>query len=158
MTNNTFTQEDFVLYEGYKVFRDGSIVSSSGKKISAYNLTHKGSHVKLIIGGKTVVKNKAVLVYSCFCGEPVNTYQQVIQFKNNDYEDTSFDNLYLVDKKEYIKNLDMKGKSRFTDDEKERIRKEYRRLKKKGQASIRSFAIRYDCSYITMKKVLKSVL
>lgn len=32
MTNNTFTQEDFVLYEGYKVFRDGSIVSSSGKK------------------------------------------------------------------------------------------------------------------------------
>lgn len=149
---------DFVLYKGYKVYRDGTIISKNGRIISAYNLTHEGSHVKLKINGKTMVKNKAVLVYSCF-GEEVDIYRYFIQFKNGDVTDASFDNLYLLDKKEYFSQMNFRGESRFTDNEKKKILREYKkRVQAEQNVSIRSFAIRYNCSYITMKKVLNSVL
>lgn len=147
--------KDYVLYEGYMVCRNGDILSKkTRKRINAFNLTHEASHVKLSVNGKKIVKNKAALVYTCFSGEPIDTYNYVIQFKNGDNSDTAYDNLFLKSKKDYYNERGLKGQKRFDSDEVTKIKEEYEEKTKTSEASIRSFAIKYNCAYITMKRIL----
>lgn len=158
-TNDPINDE-YVDYHGYHVYRNGKVISKKGRELRPYSLTHPNSHVKLFIQGKEIPTSRAVLVYSCFTGEPVNTYKNVMCFKNGNREDVSFDNLYVVTKSVYIKNLHMKGENKFTAKEKAAIQREYKRRQSKGMkdASIRKLALKHGCSYKTMRKTLQKVL
>lgn len=102
------------------------------------------------IDGKTVKKNRAILVYNAFSNEPIDTNKYVMRFKDGNTYNADYGNLYLVTKKEYYESRSMNGKTKFTTDTKKMIRGEY---KDKG-ISMRTLCQKYNCSLLTMQKIL----
>ena len=105
------------------------------------------------IDGKAVKKNKAILIYNLFADKPVDGKKYLIQFRDNDTYNAAFDNLYIISRKEYYAKKNMNGKPKFTDEEKNKIRKEYK--SKRSHLSIRELCKKYSCSLLTMQKILK---
>lgn len=141
---------DMAQYNGYTLCRDGRILSPRGKALNAFSLTYPGSHVTMNIEGKNVKRNRAILIYNAFSEEPVDTTKFVVRFKDGDTYNASYDNLYLVTKKEYYESRAMNGKPKFSSGTKRNIRKEY----KNNNTSMRSLCQKYNCSLLTMQKIL----
>lgn len=147
-------EADMVLYHGYQIYRDGRIISKSGKEISSYFFTYANSHVSLTINGKTVKKNKAILIYNLFSETPVDTTLYVLRFKDGDSSNASFDNLFLVSRKEYLRTCREtgRGQNRFDEETRDKIRREY----EQGESSLREMCGVYKCTLLTIQKIIKS--
>lgn len=145
---------DMFLYHGYRIYRDGRIVSKSGKEISSYFFTYANSHVSLTIDGKKVKKNKAILIYNLFSDTPIDTTMYVLRFKDGDTSNTAYDNLYLVSRQEYLRTCREtgRGQNRFDEKTKEKIRRKY----KQGRSSLREMCVEYKCTLLTMQKIINS--
>lgn len=152
---NSGTQDtDMIPYHGYLVYRDGRIISKSGKEISSYFFTYAYSHVSLTIDGKKVKKNKAILIYNLFSEETFDTALYVLRFKDGDTSNAAYDNLYLISRKEYLKECRSAGRGahRFDEETKKEIRDKY----KQGNLSLRQMCSEYQCTLLTMQKIINS--
>lgn len=143
---------DMILYHGYQVYRNGRILSKRGREIKSYYFTYPNSHVSLTIDGKVVKKNKALLIYSLFSGTPVDTYLYVLQFRDGDTSNASFDNLYLKTKQDYYRECKKSGRghNRFDEKTKKKIRKDYR----ERNLSFRALCEKYNCSILTVQRIV----
>lgn len=143
-----------VLYHGYQIYRDGRIISKSGKEISSYFFTYANSHVSLTIDGKKVKKNKAILIYNLFSDTPLDTTMYVLRFKDGDTSNAAYDNLYLISRREYLRTCREtgRGQNRFDEKTKEIIRRKY----VQGHSSLREMCDEYKCTLLTMQKIINS--
>ena len=144
---------NIAMFHGYKIYQNGDIVSPHGNTLSAYTLTYPGSHITIKIKGKMHKRNKARLVYAAFSKEKVNLNQYIIKFKDGDTYNTAFSNLYLVSRKEYYMEKECRGQTKFTDDVRREIRMDYQT----GEFSIRKLCSKYQCSLLTMQKILREM-
>ena len=143
---------DMVLYYGYRVYRDGRVLSRRGKELKSYYFTYPNSHISLTIDGEVVKKNKALLIYNLFSDTPADTSINVLRFKDGNTANASYDNLYLVSRKEHYRECREQGRSsnRFDETTKKRIRKEYY----EKNMSLRALCNKYDCSLLSMQKIV----
>ncbi len=143
---------DMVLYHGYRVYRDGRILSKRGREIQSYYFTYPNSHVSLTIDGKVVKKNKALLIYNLFSEAPADTSINVLRFKDGNTANADFDNLYLVSRKEHYKECREQGRgsNRFDAKTKKKIRREYYGK----NVSLRALCSKYGCSLLTIQKIV----
>lgn len=148
------SDKDMVLYYGYRIYRDGRIISPSGKEIQSYFFTYDFSHVSLKIGGKITKKNKAILIYNLFSDEPIDTRLFILRFKDGNFNNAAYDNLCLVSRKEHYRDCRQSGRGQHRFDLKTRqdIREEY----EQGYKSLRQLCKKYRCSLMTMQKIVKS--
>ena len=146
--------EDEVLYYGYRVMKNGDIISQYGNRIHAYNFCYPYSHVTLRINGKQIKKNNAILVYELFSGKALDKRKYVIQFKDHDTKNQSYENLYAIKKSDYIKKLKKNkrevGRLRFTTEQREEIRNEYR----EGNVSMRQLSAKYNACLTTIQRII----
>lgn len=151
-TNNRKKSEDAVLYYGYEVRKNGDIVSPKGKKLNPYAFTYPYSHVTLKYDGKNHKINRAVLIWNMFSKTPMDVHKEIIQFRDGDSSNAEYDNLYLTSRKEYYKQYD-NTKRKFTEEKREQIYKEY--IDKENPTSYRKLCRKYDCSLLTIQKIIK---
>lgn len=143
--------DDTFEYYGYRVQRDGTIISPYGNELKGYHFTYPRSHVSIVIEGKDVKTNRARLIYELFSGHKI-TRKEVLRFKDEDQTNVAFDNLYLIDRKEYYKLHEGYNQKKL---DKETIKKIKRMYNNKGKKiSIRKLCEMYDCSLLTMQKAL----
>lgn len=145
-------EKDMVLYHGYRVYRDGRVLSQRGKELKSYYFTYPNSHISLTIEGKVVKKNKALLVYNLFSDVPADTALNVLRFKDGDTANAAYDNLYLVSRKEHYRECKEQGRSsnRFDEKTKKKIRKEYY----EKNMSLRALCGKYRCSLLSIQKII----
>jgi len=150
MESNILKESDTCFnYFGYKVYKNGQIISPKGNELKAYDITHPGSHVTLRVDGKIIKLNKAKLIYTLFSGCKTNiTTKYFICYKDGDETNAEYENLYLTPKKDVLKRNS--GKSKFSEKEKEKIKKDY----EIHHISLRLLARKYECSLLTIQKVL----
>lgn len=147
--------EDEFNYYGYRIMRDGRVISPLNKVISAYFFTYPYSHITMRINGKVIKKNKASLIYELFSGEKIMKRKQIIKFKDGDSQNTAFDNLCLINRPEHweeLKKTRVLGKPIFTPEEKEEIRRIYRT----EHISMRKLSVQYDVCLTTIQKIIKN--
>lgn len=147
--------EDEAVYCGYKICRDGTVISPHGKILSPYFFSYPYSHITLRINGKALKKNRAVLIYNAFSSRNFDYRKNVMVFKDGDPQNASFENIDVISKKEYYHNTSMKhtGKEVFSEKIKRKIREEYR---KDDTISMRKLSLKYDCSLSTIQKILET--
>lgn len=141
--------EEIKFYHGYEVHKNGTIKAPTGRTVQPYAFSYPYSHVTLKIDGKEIKKNKAILIYNMFSPVPFNIHNDVIQFRDGDTNNAAFANLYTITRKELLNRFDH-GKSKFTDEEKLQIFKEY----EENDISMRKIAWKYDCSLRTIQKII----
>lgn len=160
-SNNTHCDEEIkkiseneAVYCGYKICRDGTIISPYGKILSPYFFSYPYSHITIRINGKTFKKNRAVLVYNAFSAKDFDYRKNVMIFKDGDSQNASFENIDIISKKEYYLKTSGKhtGKEVFSEKIKKTIRKEYQN----NESSMRKLSYKYDCSLSTIQKILES--
>lgn len=147
-TNIHRISDNIAEYQGYKVYKDGKIVSPNGKELNPFNFTYEKSHVTLNINNINVKYNRALLIWHCFSDIPVNTNTEIVRFKDGDTTNAAFDNLYVVSRQEYYKKLDIWHKN-ITSDIKDSIRKEYN-----TGSSLRHLSRKYKYSLSTIQKII----
>lgn len=146
---------DKVLYYGYTITKNGEIISPTGNSLNAYYFTYPYSHVTLKINDKSVKLNRAILIYELFSGEELKRNTFVIQFRDGNPANASFDNIYPVSKKEFWDEKQQRtgkkyGKS-LTEEEKRTIIDEY----KAGGQSFRKLSRKYNVCLATITKALQ---
>ena len=143
--------QDCFYYYGYKIYRNGDILTPKGNELKGFFYTYPGSHIKLKIDGQYKTINKAKLIYMLFSGQDTTiTNKYYILFKDNDSTNTSYDNMYLGSRSEYAKLKGCDGKPKFSDKEASQIKSKY----ENSQISLRKLAQEYDCSLVTIQKIL----
>lgn len=149
-TEKNYDERDEIkFYHGYEIHKSGIIKAPTGRTVQPYAFTYPYSHVTLKIDGKEIKKNKAILIYNMFSPIPFNVHNDVIQFRDGDSKNASFENLYTITRKELLNRFDH-GKSKFTAEEKLQIFKEY----EENDISMRKIAWKYDCSLRTIQKII----
>lgn len=168
--------KDTIQYYRYTIKRNGSIKNEKGRELKRYNLAYPYSHVTLLINGKKKKRVVARLIYALFyeldTGKTVSDKTTLLFFKDNNSQNTNYDNLEVVSRREgllrkgnLVKRDDNGDFMRnFTLQEAEEIRRRYHAKQddnknlnqyKKVSPSIRELAKEYHCSVGLISKILK---
>ena len=132
-------REDAFYYYGYIVEKDGRIISPNGKEIKSYTITYPGSHITIKVGEKHLKKNKAKLIYTLFSNANSDiTRTHILLFKDKNTYNASYDNLYIVSRREYMQQNGTRGQAKFTEPMKNQIRSEYTYQKEPNSSSKRT--------------------
>ncbi len=136
---------DCIFYYNYLICIDGAIYDRNGKELIGCLRSGKNLYISLKINGEEKKLHKARLIYELFTDKPL-TPSEIIRYNDGDYLNCAMSNLYVISRKEQAQ----KGyKSRFTKEEKEKIKKEHAE-----GISIRRLQRKYDCSLLTIQKAL----
>ena len=154
MTN--INDEFIELYE-YKIYRNGKIVNAHGAELKGWYFTYPHSHVTMYYGGKQHKVLRAKLIYELFNEEKVPK-NYIIKFKDNNTDNCSLDNLYLMSRKEFARRNPHTNKRKLSCAAQKKIKDCYydkNNKKLKDAPSTRELARIYKCSLSTIQKILK---
>lgn len=143
------------------VFRNGKIVNkNTGRELSRISMNGKRSHITMFFEKKRYSLNISRTVYSIFSGKKIGR-DDIVQYHDGDEDNKSFDNLYILSRKEHYDKLCAQNKTvrghekMFNNEKAEEIRKEYQELF--PQTSYRKLAVKHGCSTFTIQQIIKGV-
>lgn len=143
------------VYYGNIVYPDGRIFNAIGKQLEI-----KNGVVRLYIDGKKRTLMAARVVYEAVTGEPLSR-GKVIQFKDGNKDNASFDNIVIIERTKYFE--DHQWQRKLTKEEELQLVAEYcvedskYHGKRKGydKPSYRDLAEKYNCSKSLVYNILR---
>lgn len=148
-----------VLFSGYIVSPDGG-VWKDGTCLPITKSSNGRLYIRLNINGKRYNIHLAKLIYFLFCSEDMVDFQKnIIQFKDGNCENCSFQNLQLVPLTTNLKHRRKKNKILSAEDVTQ-IKASYHlpsgviNQHNKQHLSIRDLAKKYHCSKYVIQKII----